>query len=107
MNAKPKTDRRRHQRYPLPTGVQFYHSPSQREFPARCVDVSKGGLLMYVPASVPVHPGQPIRVNIGGVDRPEFAGMGEGPLDATVVRVDRYALLSMGHLAVGIRFAQA
>lgn len=61
---------------------------------------------MHVPASVPVAPGQPIRLNIGIDGRPEVAGLGDGPLDATIVRVDRHKMLSLGHLPVGIRFVR-
>ena len=104
MDATPKADRRQHQRYPLATSLQFYHGPSQRDFPGRCVDISKGGLLMYVPVVTPVQPGQAIRLAVGSVSRPEFAGLSETPLDATVVRVDRHAILSSGQLAVGVRF---
>jgi len=107
MAGTPSTDRRRHQRYPLATGVQFYHGPTQREFPGRCVDISDGGMLMYVPAKLPVQPGQPIRLTVGTVSRPEFSALSEKPLDATIVRVDRHKLLSMGHIAVGVRFASA
>jgi len=59
---------------------------------------------MYVPATVPVQPGQTLRVTVGSVSRPEFAGLSEKPVDATVARVDRTALLKSGHLAVGVRF---
>jgi len=104
MDSTPKTDRRRHQRHPLTTSLQFYHGPSQRDFPGRCVDISKGGLLMYVPVSAPVQPGQAIRLAVGSVSRPEFAGLSETPLDATIVRVDRHSILSSGQLAVGVRF---
>ena len=105
MCAMPSTDRRQHPRYPLPTGLQFVHGPSRREFPARCVDISAGGMLMYVPPAVPALPGQVVRLTVGGLNRPEFANLGENPIDATIVRVDRKSLLSMGHLAVGLKFA--
>ena len=78
MDATPKADRRRHQRYPLATSLQFYHGPSQRDFPGRCVDISKGGMLMYVPAGVPIRPGDPVRLTLGGVGRPEFADLEQG-----------------------------
>jgi len=107
MEQMPTAERRKHQRYPLPTSVSFFHAPSQRDFPGRCVDVSVGGLLMYVPATVPIHPGQPVRMSVGSVSRPELAGLSGKPLDATIVRVDRHNLLNMGQLAVGVRFAMA
>ena len=107
MSESPSTERRMHPRYPLVTSVDFFHGPSQRDFPARCANISVGGLKMYVPAATPVRPGQAIRLAIGGVSRPEFARLGRGPVDATIVRVDRQAMIQEGDLAVGVRFAQA
>jgi len=107
MAEKPPQDRRRHPRYPLATSVQFYHGPSQRDFPGRCANISLTGIKMYVPAATPVQPGQPIRLSLAGVPGPEFARLGRGPMDATIVRVDRRAMIDEGDLAVGVRFAQA
>jgi len=59
---------------------------------------------MYVPASVPVARGQPIRLSIGSTARPELAGLGSKPLDGTIVRVDRQKMLQLGHVPVGVRF---
>jgi len=105
MGNTPSAERRRHQRYPLATSIDFFHGPSRRDFPARCVDISEGGMLMYVPAKTPVQAGQPIRLNLQGVTRPDVGHMAEEPMDATVVRVDRQKLLSIGHVAVGVKFA--
>ncbi len=107
MTAAPTAERRKHQRHPLPTTVQFYHAPSQREFPGRCVDISAGGLLMYVPASTPIQPGHPIRMHITTATRPEFAIASDKPVEAAVVRVDRGKLLATGHVAVGVKFVEA
>lgn len=107
MTEAPSKERRSHPRYPLATSVHFYHCPSQRDFPGRSVDISAGGMLMYVPATVPVHPGQCLRVSVGSAGRPEFAGLSEQPIDATVRRVDRNPLLAAGHLAVGVQFEGA
>ncbi len=62
---------------------------------------------MYVPATAPVRPGQDIRLTLGSIDLQELAGLSNTPIDGTIVRVDRQMLLSQGHLAVGVRFAQA
>ena len=105
MDATPTADRRRHQRIPLATGVQFFHSPSRRDFPGRCVDVSGGGMLMYVPVTTPVKVGQPIRLDMAAVGRPDFRDLGERPVDGTIVRVNRHSLLAIGQVAVGVRFA--
>ena len=103
----PLKERRVSARYPLATGVRFLHAPSKRDFPARCADISKSGLLMYVPAAAPVRPGQAIRLTLGGIDLEELAGLSNTPIDGMIVRVNRQTLLSKGHLAVGVRFVQA
>ncbi|MCD4699669.1 MAG: PilZ domain-containing protein [Phycisphaerae bacterium] len=105
MVQQAPTERRKHSRHPLSITVQFYHGPSQREYPARSVDVSNGGMLMYVPVGTPVSPGQPIHVTLGSHNRPEFAGLSEQPVDGTIVRVDRKKMLDIGHIPVGVRFA--
>ncbi len=107
MSPAPSVDRRKHPRHPLATGVQFYHGPSQREFPGRCVDVSEGGMLMYVQPTTPIKPGDITRVALGSAGRPEYASFGQRPVDATVVRVDRNSLLTLGHIPVGVKFMTA
>ncbi len=107
MNTSSPKDRRTYPRHPLVTGVQFSHGPSQRQFPGRCIDISKGGMLMFAPVATPVQPGDYVKVTLGSVGRPEFASLGERPIEASVVRVDRKALLSKGHIVVGMRFMQA
>jgi len=62
---------------------------------------------MYVPAAAPVRPGQAVRLTLGGISLKELAGLSNTPIDGTIVRVDRQTLLAKGHLAVGVRFAQA
>ncbi len=104
MNATPSSERRTHKRFPLATSVQFFHDPSQRDFPGRSVDVSDGGMLMYVPATVPVHIGQCIRMDLAAVPRNTYSGPTDSKVQAKVVRVDRNALLSTGHIAVGVQF---
>ena len=107
MCAAPTAERRMHQRHPLSTTVQFYHGPSQRDFPGRCVDISAGGMLLYVPAATPLQVGHPIRMQLSAVNRPEFPVTSDQPIDATVVRVERQKLLTSGHIAVGVKFANA
>lgn len=107
MIDSPLRERRISPRYQLATGIRFLHDPSQRDFPARCVDISKSGLMMYVPVAAPVKPGQTVRLTLGGIDTQQLAGLSGTPIEGTIVRVDRQALLADGHLAVGVRFAQA
>lgn len=104
MCPAPAVERRKHPRHTLHTRVQFHHYASQRGFPARCVDISHGGMLMYAPAITPVAAGDSLRVTLAAVDQPELAELGERPLDASVVRVGRDALLTAGHLAVALKF---
>lgn len=84
--------------------IQFYHGQSMREYPARTVNISNGGMLMYVPISAPVAPGHTIRINLGSQSRPEFSGLGGEPCDATIVRVERKEITDVGYLPVGVRF---
>jgi len=88
----------------MATGLQFHHGPSRRQVPARSVDVSESGMLMYVPATTPVRTGQAVYVNMAGVG--PMASSRE-PLQATIVRVDRADMTSKGYLGVGLRFAAA
>jgi len=104
MTDSVSFERRTHKRHPLSTGVAFYHGPTQKDFPGRCVNVSSSGMLMYVPPNVPVQVGHPIRLATGSVPRPEFAGLGGKPVDATITRVDRGEYLS-GQLGVAVRFS--
>jgi len=89
----------------MSTSLQFHHGPTKRRVPARSVDVSKNGMLMYVPATTPVRAGQDIYVNMSGV------GVGatseREPVQATIVRVDRQKMTSKGYLGIGVRFAAA
>lgn len=103
----PLKERRISPRHEAATGVRFFHEPSQRDFPARCVNLSTGGLLMYVPAAAPVRPGQAVRLTLGQVGLSELAGLSASQIEAKIVRVDRNTLLAEGHLAVAVRFAQA
>jgi c-di-GMP-binding flagellar brake protein YcgR len=107
MTPIQKADRRRHRRYPLARTIDFHHGPTQREFPARCVDISESGMLMYVPVTTPVKPGQSIRLTVAGPAPPEVASLEDRPLEATIVRVERHGLLITGKLVVGVEFASA
>ena len=102
----PIKERRLSPRYDAATGVRFFHEPTSRDFPGRCVNLSTGGMLMHVPAAVPVRPGQAVRLTLGQVDLPPLAGLSAAEIEARIVRVDRTALLAEGRLAVAIRFTR-
>ena len=88
----------------MSTGLQFHHGPSKREVPARSVDVSETGMMMYVPATTPVRTGQSVYVNMAGIGS---TATNRGPVQATIVRVDRAEMTSKGYLGIGLRFAAA
>jgi len=98
-------ERRQYARYPMSTSLQFHHGPSKREIPARTVDVSESGMLMYVPATTPVRAGQAVYVNLADIGGRQVTGV--GPVQATIVRVDRAEMTSKGYLGIGVRFAAA
>jgi hypothetical protein len=89
----------------MSTGLQFHHGPTKREVPGRSVDVSDSGMLMYVPALTPVKVGQAVYVNMSNIGSRQAAG--SGPVQATIVRVDRNQMTSKGYLGIGVRFAAA
>ncbi|MFA6135068.1 MAG: PilZ domain-containing protein [Phycisphaerae bacterium] len=107
MVSLQKADRRKHPRYPLSTGVQFHHCASRHDFPARSVDISDTGVLMYVPMTAPVQAGQMVKLTMGAIKSPRFASMSETPVEGRIVRVERQGLLTAGNLMVGVEFARA
>ena len=104
-DSTDSNERRRHARYPMSTSLQFHHGPSKREVPARTVDVSESGMLMYVPVTAPVRAGQAVYVDLAGIGGRQVTGV--GPVQATIVRVDREQMTSKGYLGIGVRFAAA
>lgn len=110
MTATPPTspaERRSHPRQAATSRAEVFHEPSQRRFPARCANLSRGGALMYIPVKTPVQPGQSVRVTLGDIPYPDLTDLAGGPRPATIVRVDRRAVLAGGHLAIAVQFAQA
>ena len=97
-------DRRKHQRQPLAIPVQFHHDPTGKDLPGRCVDISQGGMRMYVPANTPVKSGQEILICLGDISAQGLAQLSKQRLAARVVHVNRYTLISTGQLAVGVEF---
>ena len=107
MSEAARMERRAHKRFTQAAAVQFHHDLSGRDFPGRCVDVSQGGLQMYVPPAAPVQPGQAVRLALSGITEPALAALGGKPLDATIVRVDRQCLTQKGQLAISVKFMPA
>jgi hypothetical protein len=101
------SERRQHNRIPRVVTLQLRHQPSDRDIPARTLDISDGGMLMCVPATAPVAVGQPVRIQASQDTLPRLP-VRTGPcdsdgLEAKIVRVDRNALLTSGQLQIGIR----
>ena len=108
MAQPPSTERRQYPRLALSASVRFFHGPSGLELPARTVNISKGGMMMFVPVTAPLRAGQPIRLlALPGPGDVRFCPPSGRPVDATVVRVDRRKLPARGRVAVGVKFAQA
>jgi plastocyanin len=97
-------ERRTSPRHPVPAGAHLVHPASARQFPARTENLSAGGAMVYVPATMPVQPGQKVTIKLDSVTHPELTHLSEKDLAATVVRVDRFALLETGNLALGVAF---
>ena len=107
MGATPLTDRRRHQRHPLGRNLEFRHERSGRDFTGQCVDYSRGGLGMLIPATAPLSEGDEIGLPaLGGAGGPDLAELLGQPRPAVVVRVNRRALLSVGCVHVGLKFLE-
>ena len=103
MNQNDTSERRQHPRFKLAAMVDFHHEPTDRDFPGKSVDISAGGLMMYLPATVPVQKGQGVSVTVGDHDNPEFAGLGD-EISGKIARVNRDQLLSTGNIAIGVEF---
>jgi len=103
---RPASERREHVRHPMAAAVELYHEPTRRSFPARSVDCSAGGMLMYVPAQTPVAAGQAIRLTFSKAGKGEMAALTGKTTNATVVRVERAKIISLGRLPVGVKFSQ-
>jgi c-di-GMP-binding flagellar brake protein YcgR len=107
MELTRQAERRTHPRHAVARSVQFWHAPSRRSFPARSADLSLGGMKVCLPAAVPAIPGHAVRLRIGEADggAGDLLGLAGRDLDATIVRVDRNALLAEGYVTVGVQFA--
>ena len=96
-------ERRRHPRLNCIAAVGLAHQASGREFRARCLDASVGGVLLRVPADAPLAAGQYVTVNFpagSSTDLPFAAA----PHHGVIVRVDRSSLLAHGHNQAAVAF---
>ena len=82
-------ERRQHRRYTVQAASRVLHDASGRNFPCQCTDISAGGACL------------------SGADHftEQVTDLLGGDLAATVVRVDREALLTTGHVIIAVRFS--
>ena len=97
------SERRTYPRQASSANVEFLHHPTRRRFPGRCLDISRGGLLMYVPATAPLQVGHELDLTVTG-DAGEYVPA--RGIRGEIVRVNRQALISAGQVAVGVKFSQ-
>jgi c-di-GMP-binding flagellar brake protein YcgR len=102
MSNATKSERRRYTRRSRVMNLRMHHLPSQRDFPARSLDASVGGMKMDIPATTPASVGQSVELLFAGPTGEGSARM----INATIVRVDRQTLLTRGKVTIGVEFAQ-
>ncbi len=107
MIDAPSAERRQHRRIPRVVNVEIEHPAAGCNIPARTLDISDGGMLVSVPPTAPVTEGQPVSIRASQNALPRLPKNSDPSsretLDATIVRVDRNALLASGQLQVGIK----
>jgi hypothetical protein len=84
--------------------LRFHHVLSDRDFPARTVDVSDGGLLMQIPATAPLQEGHVLRFPVGEQGLADVTRDDGATMEAKVIRVEHNQLLQTGKLSVGVEF---
>ena len=105
MVLPPIQERRLHPRIPVAAGLRIYHPVAGREFPARAMDISPGGMCLRLPATAPVKEGQDLRLM---QFNDEILGRflsHDTTVAATVVRVDRTDVPRLGQVVLGVKFA--
>jgi hypothetical protein len=107
MTATP-SNRRKHQRFPLASSVEIHLAATGKSYPGRGVDVSQGGMMVYLPASAPVSAGQELDLTVTpSPAAPAPAGVAGAVARkraARVIRVDRDGLVKLGRLGVAVQF---
>lgn len=106
--TRTPSDRREHERFPLASAVMLHLAATDTSYPGRGVDVSQGGMLVYVPASAPIAAGQELELTVTpspAAPAPAgIAGAVARKRAARVIRVDRDDLVKLGRLGVAVQF---
>ena len=103
MPTTPQSERRMHPRELFNTGVTFFLEQAGASYPARTVDLSKGGLLMQVPPAIPAKPGMAVKISSNNNLLSHLQNEDDS-FAAQIVRVDRNHLLQTGQLEVAVKF---
>ena len=106
MSQASASDRRRSPRRGLAAGVTLSHQPTGRDWSARGVDISEGGMLLYISAKAPVAPGQRVELVIDERRQGQYVGLAGRAIQATIVHVEREQLPRLGYIPVGVSFAR-
>ena len=99
-------EQRKDARTELTWPVSIWLPEANRFFYSKSVNISKGGVLLYVPMSTPVRPGHVVELNFPRTTslakkRGQFARIKSGK----VVRVNRKSLFEGGDICVAVKFA--
>ena len=99
-------ERRSQPRVAVRAASRLVHDASGRGFPCQCTEISAGGARLAAPATMPVRPGHTVRLSGVAAATDGIADLGDGDLTAVVVRVDREALFTAGHIVLAVRFVR-
>jgi len=100
-------EQRQNIRQDLSWPVSVWLPEANRFFNGKSVNVSKGGALISVPMTTPVHPGNEIEINFPRTTSlAKQKGQYARIKNAKVVRVDRSQMLQQGSIGIAVQFAQ-
>ncbi len=100
-------EQRQEIRQDLTWPVSVWLPGANRFFNGKSVNVSKGGALISVPMTTPVHPGNEVEINFPRtMTLAKQKGQYARIKNAKVVRVDRGQMLQAGSIGIAVRFAR-
>ncbi len=109
MECVAVKERRIHRRYVYPRNLRFRSEASLRKLPARCVNISSGGMLLNIFHHSGLRVGQDVVLSLPTHESPpSFPGLclpRAGELVATIVRIEREGVKTNGYMRIGVEFA--
>ena len=98
-------EQRRDARTDLSWPVSVWLPEANRFFNSKTINISKGGVLLYAPMTIPVRPGHVVELNfprtkVLAKKRGQFARIKSGK----VVRVNRKSLLEGASIGIAVQF---